>query len=75
MRSVDVHVDYESCDRAGLGGNFFVASISDDKGNDLTSRVDHGHHYASVDELRSDLEKKLGEPIEVRVAGPIDSQD
>lgn len=50
-----VHLDYETSDRAGAGGMFQVVSVEDEDGKDFTHLVDQGQHYASLDDLKSDI--------------------
>ena len=54
-----VHLDYETSARAGAGGMFQVISIEDDDGKDFTHLVDQGQHYASLDDLKSDIASAL----------------
>ena|GEM_PF-4038998 len=43
---------------------FQVISLEED-GRDLTYLVDNGTHYFSLEQLRRDLEKKTGNPVDL----------
>lgn len=55
----EVHLDYETSERAGAGGMFQVISLEDEDGKDFTHLVDQGQHYASLDELKDDIASAL----------------
>lgn len=55
----EVHLDYETSERAGAGGMFQVISLEDEDGKDFTHLVDQGQHYASLDELKEDIASVL----------------
>ncbi|MFN3985812.1 MAG: restriction endonuclease subunit S [Rhodocyclaceae bacterium] len=55
----EVHLDYETSERAGAGGMFQVISLEDEDGKDFTDLVDQGQHYASLDELKEDIASAL----------------
>jgi type I restriction enzyme S subunit len=59
-----VTLDYEASARAGAAGMFQVISITDTDDNDRTNLVDQGTHYASLEELASDI----AEALDVEVA-------
>lgn len=55
-----VVLDYETSEHAGAGGMFQVAALSDEDDKDRTDLVDQGKHYAALDELASDIARRLG---------------
>ena len=55
----EVHLDYETSERAGAGGMFQVISLEDEDGKDFTHLVDQGQHYASLDKLKDDIASAL----------------
>lgn len=55
----EVHLDYETSERAGAGGMFQVISLEDEDGKDFTRLVDQGRHYVSLDELKADIARAL----------------
>lgn len=55
----EVHLDYETSERAGAGGMFQVISVEDEDGKDFTHLVDQGLHYASLNELKEDIASAL----------------
>lgn len=55
----EVHLDYETSERAGAGGMFQVISLEDEDGKDFTHLVDQGQHYVSLDELKEDIASVL----------------
>ncbi|MDO8340648.1 MAG: restriction endonuclease subunit S, partial [Candidatus Woesebacteria bacterium] len=59
-RSFTVVYDYETSNNAGAGGMFQVAALSDEDDKDRIDLVDQGKHYAALDELASDLARRLG---------------
>lgn len=52
--------DFETSERAGAGGMFQVADLRDESDADRTELVDQGKHYATLDELATDLARRLG---------------
>jgi type I restriction enzyme S subunit len=54
-----VHLDYDTFERAGAGGMFQVISVEDEDGKDFTHLVDQGRHYASLNDLKSDIASAL----------------
>jgi type I restriction enzyme S subunit len=54
-----VVLDYETSGHAGAGGMFQVAALSDEDDKDRTDLVDQGKHYAGLDELASDIARRL----------------
>lgn len=60
MKYVQIHLDYETSESCGAGGMFQVASIVDENDNDITSHVDVGHHYSSLEQVQRDLQEALG---------------
>lgn len=59
-----VVLDYETSERAGAGGMFQVAALSDEDDKDRTDLVDQGKHYAALDELINDIARRLGVRID-----------
>jgi hypothetical protein len=62
--TIVAHCDYETSTHAGAMGMFQVISLVED-GRDLTYLVDNGTHYFSLEQLRRDLEKKTGNPVDL----------
>lgn len=54
-----VDLDYETLTNAGAAGMFQVISIKDESDQDVTSHIDQGQHYNSLDELKRDLASTL----------------
>lgn len=57
-------LDYETSERAGAGGMFQVATLSDENDKDRTNLVDQGKHYGSLDELANDIARRIGVPAD-----------
>lgn len=55
-----VVLDYETSEHAGAGGMFQVAVLSDEDDKDRRELVGQGKHYAALDELASDIARRLG---------------
>jgi hypothetical protein len=56
--------DYETSAHAGAMGAFQVISL-EEEGRDLTYLIDQGTHYFSLEQLRRDLQKKTGNPVDL----------
>jgi type I restriction enzyme S subunit len=54
-----VQLDYETSEHAGAGGMFQVISVEDADGKDFTHLVDQGRHYASLDDVQTDIASAL----------------
>jgi type I restriction enzyme S subunit len=54
-----VQLDRTASESTGAGGMFQVISLEDDEGVNSTHLVDHGRHYASLDELKVDVASAL----------------
>ncbi|QIR94364.1 restriction endonuclease subunit S [Vibrio alginolyticus] len=55
-----VSLDYETSSSAGAAGMFQVISVIDSSGKHITDRIDQGQHYASLEDLKSDIADELG---------------
>ncbi|QVL18367.1 restriction endonuclease subunit S [Pseudomonas qingdaonensis] len=55
----EVQLDYETSERTGAREMFQVTSLEDDDGKDFIHLIDHGQHYASLDDLRADIARSL----------------
>jgi type I restriction enzyme S subunit len=62
MPYFEVHLDYETSERAGAGGMFQVISVEDEKGNDRTQHVDQGKHFRNLQEVKEALAISLSIP-------------
>jgi len=60
----DVGLDFETSKRAGAGGMFQVASLTDHDGRNRVDLVDQGKHYASLEDLTADIARTLGIPTD-----------
>ncbi|MFG0605705.1 restriction endonuclease subunit S [Vibrio mimicus] len=56
----EVDLDYETSSSAGATGMFQVISLTEDNGKDATHLIEQGQHYASLEDLKSDIADKLG---------------
>ncbi|TOJ24055.1 restriction endonuclease subunit S [Vibrio parahaemolyticus] len=56
----EASLDYETSSSTGAAGMFQVIALTDEKGKDATHLIDQGVHYASLDDLKSDIADRLG---------------
>jgi type I restriction enzyme S subunit len=54
-----VQLDYATSEHAGAGGMFQVISVEDEYGKDFTYLVDQGRHYASLNDVQTDIASAL----------------
>jgi len=55
-----VVLDHETSERVGASGKFQVAALGDEDDEDRIDLVDQSKHYATLDELASDIARRLG---------------
>jgi type I restriction enzyme S subunit len=55
-----VTLDFETSEQAGASGMFQVAVLRDENDTDRTALVDQGKHYKNIEELTSDIARRLG---------------
>ncbi|MGV8990725.1 MAG: restriction endonuclease subunit S [Thiobacillus sp.] len=55
-----VFADFATSEQAGAGGMFQVIDLLDENDKSRTELVDQGKHYATLDELKVDIARRLG---------------
>lgn len=62
--NLDIHLDYETSERAGAGGMFQVSSIEESEfGYDMTDLIDVGRHYHKIEDVIKEISEKTEVPI------------